>query len=209
MVQRTIETIADTLERRLNGTLPGMDAQLQMAPAHRERLMREMRAPEDAREAAVLVAITASDRPSLILTERRGDLKHHPGQISFPGGRREPDEDLLTTALRESEEEVGLSATDVTILGRLSSLYVPPSHYQVYPFVGVIHGSHRLAPADDEVSRIILAELDILCDPRTRAAEVRRVGNRNVEIPFFDLGGDKIWGATAMMIAELVEALRG
>jgi 8-oxo-dGTP pyrophosphatase MutT (NUDIX family) len=207
MTKRTIEQIADALERRLSGTLPGVSAQLQMAPAHREALMRETKTPRNARDAAVLVAITDPEHPSLVLTERRPDLKHHPGQISFPGGRREPDEDLLATALRESEEEVGLTAADVTILGQLSSLYVPPSRYHVYPFVGIVYGSPGLAPASDEVSRIILADLDVLCDPRTRTTEVQRFGDRDVEIPFFDLGGDKIWGATAMMIAELVEAL--
>ncbi len=207
MMRRTMDQIARTLEERLNGTLPGASAQLLMAPAHRESLMRGTMRPSDVRDAAVLIAITGIHDPKLVLTERRPDLRYHPGQISFPGGRREPDEDLLTTALRESEEEVGLPGDVVRILGRLSPLYVPPSRFRVYPFVGFVEGLPPLSPAGDEVSRIILAEVEQLCDPRTRSTEVRDIGGRAVEVPYFDLDGDKIWGATAMMIAELVEVI--
>ena len=168
-----------------------------------------MRDLEEVREAAVLAAITGSGAPSLVLTERRADLKNHPGQISFPGGRREPEEDLLQTALRESEEEIGLSSRDVRIIGRLSPLFVPPSRFHVFPFVGVIEGVPVLKPDSDEVTSIILADIAQLCDPRSRSTETRTFEGRNVEIPYFDLDGHKIWGATAMMIAELVEILTG
>ncbi len=155
----------------------------------------------------MLIAVTDHSRPAIVLTERRSNLKHHPGQISFPGGRREPEEDLQDTALREASEEIGLSSNYVRILGALTPLYVPPSRYHVYPFVGVVSHAASLAPSDDEVSQIILADVDQLCDPATRSTEIRTLRGQSVDIPFFDLDGHKIWGATAMMIAELVEAL--
>ena len=207
MPQWNIDQIADKLSFRLAGSLPGLQAQLGMAPAHREELLREFAPTDGTREAAVLVAVTGHSRPAIVLTERRSNLKHHPGQISFPGGRREPEEDLQDTALREASEEIGLSSQYVQILGALTPLYIPPSRYHVYPFVGVVSHAASLAPSDDEVSQIILADVDQLCNPATRSTEVRTLRGQTVDIPFFDLDGHKIWGATAMMIAELVEAL--
>ncbi len=207
MPEISIDLLAQSLRERLRRPLPGADAQLGMAPAHRRELVNKIPQGKGTREAAVLMAIVNLEGPRIVLTQRRPNLKHHPGQISFPGGRREPDEELVDTALRESEEEIGLDRSMVSVLGQLSPLYVPPSRFLVHPFVGIVEGAPPLSPADDEVSRIILANLDQLCDYESRRTEKRTIRGCEVEVPYFSLDGEKIWGATAMMIAELAEAL--
>lgn len=207
MPEISIDLLAQSLRERLRRPLPGADAQLGMAPAHRRELVNKIPQGKGTREAAVLMAIVNLEGPRIVLTQRRPNLKHHPGQISFPGGRREPDEELVDTALRESEEEIGLDRSMVSVLGQLSPLYVPPSRFLVHPFVGIVEGAPPLSPADDEVSRIILANLDQLCDYESRRTEKRTIRGCEVEVPYFSLDGEKIWGATAMMIAELTEAL--
>lgn len=207
MPEISIDLLAQSLRERLRRPLPGADAQLGMAPAHRRELVNKIPQGKGTREAAVLMAIVNLEGPRIVLTQRRPNLKHHPGQISFPGGRREPDEELVDTALRESEEEIGLDRSMVSVLGQLSPLYVPPSRFLVHPFVGIVEGAPPLSPADDEVSRIILADLDQLCDNESRRTEKRTIRGCEVDVPYFSLDGEKIWGATAMMIAELAEAL--
>ena len=166
---------------------------------------------ENARPAAVLVVLEGDNEPrngpNVVLTERRDDLPSHPGQISFPGGRQEPEELLLETALREASEEIGLARTDVQILGQLSPLFVPPSNYLVYPFVAFSMEPLTLAPADGEVRSIIRAPLSALLDPANRRTEDRERYGKTVRIPLFDIAGSKVWGATAMMLAELIDLI--
>lgn len=207
MTVTTSESLAADLRRMLGEPLPGLQAQLRMAPSHRSQLLAE-RDDGSAREAAVLVLLENSADVSIILTERRHDLDSHPGQISFPGGRREPQETLLDTALREAAEEVSLESHSVEILGELTPLHVPPSNYVVHPFVGFAGRKLDLAPADNEVSLIIRASLAGLMDPQNSRTEERERYGAIVNIPYFNVGGHKVWGATAMMLAELIELLR-
>ncbi len=179
-----------------------------MSPSHRSQLLAE-RGDGSAREAAVLVILENSADVSIILTERRHDLDSHPGQISFPGGRREPHETLLDTAIREAAEEVNLKTGDVEIVGELTPLLVPPSNYLVHPFIGVAGQELELVPADEEVNLIIRASLAGLLDPRNSRTESRERYGQAVDIPYFSVGEHKVWGATAMMLAELMELLRG
>ncbi len=208
MPQNTFDNLAGELRRMLARPLPGLPAQLRMAPSHRPTLLAE-KDDGSAREAAVLVILETSQDPSVILTERRHDLESHPGQISFPGGRREPEETLLDAALREATEEVNLRPDTVNVLGELTPLYVPPSNYLVHPFVAVAEGALDLRPANSEVSLIIRASLEELLDARNIRTEERERYGTTVNIPYFEIGGHKVWGATAMMLAELVELLQG
>ncbi|MGD2078139.1 MAG: CoA pyrophosphatase, partial [Chloroflexota bacterium] len=122
--------------------LPAFDAegaQQHMIPRPRGGRPPEMTGRP--RQGAVLVALYDKDgQTHLVLTRRRDDLNDHAGQISFPGGRREDGETLQATALREAQEEIGLQPADMTILGQLSLLYIPPTDYEVHPFVAWHHG---------------------------------------------------------------------
>ena len=193
------------LRRRLAEPLPGAALQLGMAPSFREELLRTRPPDASCREAGVLALFFPREAvPHLLLTVRRDDLPHHPGQVSFPGGRREADETLLETALRETHEEVGLPPDDIEILGPLTPLYVPPSNFCVHPFVGALPYVPDLTPQDAEVAALLSAPLPLLLDPTTRRREPWTLRGQQVEVPFLAVEDYKVWGATAMMLAELL-----
>ncbi len=195
----------DALRRRLEAPLPGLDAQATMAPRHRAR--RDALSIEDktCREAGVLALFYPhDDTPTLVLTVRRDDLPDHPGQVSFPGGQREDDEALPETALREAHEEVALDPAPVHLLGALTPLYIPPSDFCVHPFVGVLDHAPALFPTDREVGRILDVPLAHLLDPERHVEETWTLHGSPVQVPYFDIDGPPLWGATAMMLAELL-----
>ena len=132
----------------------------------------------------------------------------HSDQIAFPGGKHEPhDRDLLDTAIRETEEEVGLAPEQITHLGPLSPLYIPPSNFIVHPYVGLIRGARKWRPQVEEVAEVIEMPLEVIVGEH-------RVGHFPVEtrygkmkVPAYEFEGHVIWGATGMMLAELGAAL--
>ncbi len=193
------------LRTRLRAPLPGTAAQLTMAPVYRQDPAMATIDGKPCREASVLVLFFPRDGvPTLLLTVRRADLKDHAGQISFPGGSREPNETLRETALREAQEEVGLDPAGLEILGTLTPLYIPPSNFCVHPFVAMTPTAPTFRPQNDEVESILIPSLPHLLDPATRRREPWQLHGRTVEVPFLDVEGHKVWGATAMMLAELL-----
>ena len=117
-------------------------------------------------EAAVLVPMHGwPDNPGLVFTERRSDLKRHAGEISFPGGRRDEGEELIDTALREAEEEIGLSRDNVEVVGALPPIGTFVTNYKVHPFVGLIDEGMRFEPNPTEVESVLVASLDDLRPP--------------------------------------------
>jgi 8-oxo-dGTP pyrophosphatase MutT (NUDIX family) len=157
-------------------------------------------------EAAVLVPMHGwPDNPGLVFTERRSDLKRHAGEISFPGGRRDEGEDLLETALREAEEEIGLAPANVEIAGALPPIGTFVTNYKVHPFVGLIEDGMRFQPNPAEVESVLVASLDDL----QAAYAKRRLVRRGVPIKTDTyLVSDKlIWGATARILGDLFEHL--
>ncbi len=158
-------------------------------------------------EAAVLVPMFGyPDRPGLVFTERRHDLRRHAGEISFPGGRQDhPDEPLLETALREADEEIGLAKTGVEIVGALPPIGTFVTSFKVHPFVGLIDNDLEFVPSPAEVETVLaftLAEL-------REGFAMRRLVRRGVPIrtPTYLMDGHLIWGATARILAELLRRL--
>lgn len=205
----SLSALVPELVQRLEEPLPGHEAHLQMAPrypARRDDLSVDGR---ECREAGALVLLHLHDgQPSVVLTVRRDHLPDHGGQISFPGGQREADETLSGTALREAEEEIGLSPPSVDVLGALTPLYIPPSNFCVHPFVGHPPSATSLRPTDAEVERILQVPLAHLLDPSTRMTETRRLNDTDVDVPYYDVAGYTVWGATAMMLAEFLSVVR-
>lgn len=163
------------------------------------------------RVGAVLVLLYWRDQEIyLVLTKRQADLNSHGGQISFPGGRQEASESLLTTALRETEEEVGIPITAVHSLGQLTTIYIPPSGFLVHPFVGWYEngGTPQFIPCEDEVAQIIEVPLATLLDPKTAVSEPWDFKGHKVMVPYYAIQGHKVWGATAIMLSEFIERLR-
>jgi len=200
----------ESLRRRLRQPLPGQAAQYRMAHVGRQYAPP---APEGAKQAAVLALFyPKSDDWHLVLIERAGHQEdRHRGQIGFPGGRYEPqDADQAQTALREAEEEVAAPADRVELLGRLTQLYIPVSNFLVHPYVGFLEFSPAFQPQAEEVASIIEVPFEHLRRESTQGYTDLTVGKGLTlrGVPFFDVHGHVVWGATAMMLNELLEALR-
>jgi 8-oxo-dGTP pyrophosphatase MutT (NUDIX family) len=176
-------------------------SQLLLDPAEAEALEAHGRT-----EAAVLVPMHGWPRnPGLVFTERRSDLKRHAGEISFPGGRRDEGEDLLDTALREAEEEIGLSRDRVEIAGALPPIGTFVTNYKVHPFVGLVDEGLRFEPNPTEVESVLVASLNEL----VAAYAKRRLVRRGVPIKTdtYLIGDKLIWGATARILGDLFRHL--
>lgn len=200
-----METVSflDALERRLRAPLPGLAAQLAMVPEPRPGTRTWAEAESDCLRAGVLVLLyPRGGRLHLLLTRRTELVLHHRGQISLPGGARHKEESLEATALRETTEELGIALDRVRVLGRLTPLYIPPSNFCIYPTVAFVPEAPSFRPQPDEVAEVIEAPLDALLDPAAAKRETRVFEGRTMRVPFYGLGEHKIWGATAMVLAE-------
>lgn len=164
-----------------------------------------------AKQAAVLLLLFKRDDgglyfPLMRRQEYPGDV--HSGQISLPGGRQEQDETYEQTALREAEEEIGITPGDVQIIGTLTPLYVPPSNFEIHPIVGTIGYFPRWIPHIEEVAEMIEAPVDALFDDSLKGQEMLERRGAIFEIRYYRINGHKVWGATAIMLGELETRLR-
>lgn len=187
----------DRLARALQARTPQAAPVERIAPAHRP--------PGGFGEAAVLVPLHEEGGvASVLLTLRRHDLKHHAGQVSFPGGRVEPGEAPLAAALREAEEEVGLEPARATVLGRLSETVVLQSAFRLTPWVASVPYPYPYAAAPREVEAIWHVPLPALMAPGVHRTERRLAYGLEVDVHYYEVEGRTIWGATARVLSELL-----
>jgi 8-oxo-dGTP pyrophosphatase MutT (NUDIX family) len=186
-------TIGDDLRARLNGAGAS-------PPSSRAEAAGET-------EAAVLVPLFHRDGElHAVFTKRREDLRRHPGEISFPGGRRDhPHEQLHTTALREAEEEIGLSPDAVELLGELPPVRTFVTGYVIYPHVGLIEAGHTWVPSEHEVALVMELPLSALVAGYAKRPMARH--GFTFQTDTYVVGDHLIWGATARILGELLERL--
>ena len=209
MAQNRPYTIAEVQQALNLCEFDGWSAQRKMTPAARES-QRQPDKPGSPRQGGVLVVLYAHHGElQLVLTRRRDDLNSHAGQMSIPGGQRAGQETLVMTALRETEEEIGVPAHSLHVIGQLTPLYIPPSDFEVHPFVArTSNGSQpHFTPNPSEVAEIVEVPLQRLLDPASRDEQLWAIREHNISVPYYTVGHHKVWGATAMMISELVERL--
>ncbi len=193
---------------QLQRPLPGVASQRTMEP---ELAYGRHRGPSrpDARPAAVVVLLypieTAWHVPMML---RPDSLTHHGGQISLPGGQMEPGESSEEAALRELEEELGIPRFGVLLLGQLSPLYLFGSNFLISPCVAGCRVAATFKPSDTEVADVLQVPLGHLLNPANRGYHIERRGDVELEAPHFDWRGSYIWGATSMILAELVDVVR-
>lgn len=169
---------------------------------------RELLSDVDLADAAVLIPFTQDEHGlHIVLTQRAASLRKHSGEMSFPGGRRDPeDDDLVATALRESHEEIALHPSDVEIYGAL--LQMPTiTGYEVTVFVGEFVSPYELVPNPAEIDELVVAPLEKLADPSIHRRELREWDGNEFPIHFFDYGPTEIWGATGFMLDTLLNYL--
>lgn len=159
------------------------------------------------RAAGLLLLFPLDDRPHIVLTVRAHTLDRHGGQVSLPGGAIEPGETDEEAAFREAREEVGLSTAGVKRLGMLSPIDIPVSGFRLHPVVAATSSKPDLWPADGEVARILQPSLAHLMDPERIAWRTLTRDTGTLEFPVFLADGVEIWGATAMVLAELLAML--
>lgn len=199
------------LREALAKPLPGLDAQLRMAPSPRLN-WDPLRFPEGAKNGAALLLVYPHDETvHVALTVRGSGLRNHTGQVSLPGGRVDEGETFEQAALREAGEEIGIDTAAVDVLGRLTPLHIPVSGFLLHPVVGVTPMRPAFQRAEWEVARIIEVPVPVLTDAAIIKREIRtRVVNGqsiDVDVPYFDIDGEKVWGATAMVLAEFCAIL--
>jgi 8-oxo-dGTP pyrophosphatase MutT (NUDIX family) len=201
--------LPDALRRALAGPLPGVDAQLRMAP--RLRTVTGAETLDGLRPAAALLLLYPHNGEWHVpLTVRGSRLRHHTGQVSMPGGRVDPGESIEDAALREAREEVAIDPASVEVLGRLTPLAVAVSEHLLHPVVGLALERPAFRVAEAEVERLIEVPVAQLQHPDVVKWEERQ---RTVppyplmDVPYFDVAGVRIWGATAMVLAEFLALL--
>ena len=211
----------------LRRPLPGLDAQLKMAPSPRLN-WDPLKFPEGARDGAALLLVYPSmpalseGQPSvdlsrrdetlhLALTVRGSGLRNHTGQVSLPGGRVDGGETFEAAALREANEEIGVDPSTVEILGHLTPLHIPVSGFLLHPIIGFTSMRPAFQRAEWEVARIIEVPVSRLSDPAVikREMRTRTVKGQTIDVtvPYYDIDGEKVWGATAMVLSEFCAIL--
>ena len=202
--------IIEHLQARLSQPLPGLTAHLRMASESRLRWLMEGMDPSRAKKSGVLILMYPVGKDTHIVLIQRPDYEGmHGGQVSLPGGKREEsDATLVETALRETQEELGVPPHTITVIGTLSELYIPPSNYLVLPVVGFTSVRPVFFPDPVEVEKIIEIGIGQLSDPGFKTVKEIKVHGYTLSAPCYIVNGATIWGATAMILAELEQVIR-
>lgn len=203
MTVPSLDSLAAFLTARLRNPLPGPDAQRRFASIPAPHGWAPDQQPATARRAAALILLyPGPEGVTLPLTVRRTHLPHHPGQISLPGGALAPGESPGQAALRETEEEIGVGANTVRIIGSLSTLWIPQSNFVLSPILATIAAAPDFQPHAGEVEAIVEAPLASLVDRSRLGWATRDRRGLTIDYPYFDVNGSVVWGATAMVLSE-------
>lgn len=208
----TYSRFIDELKNALTPPLPGAPAHDMLAPEHRKTLIMQNADVANAQLSSVMVLFYPIENgmPGIIFTKRVEYKGVHSGQISFPGGKAEKiDSDLFATAYRETEEEIGIERSCITTVGVLSELYVPPSNFIIFPVVGFLDRYPLFRPDPNEVAEILTVPFEFfVTDGAVGTYKVTTHDNMIFHVPGFMIGSNLIWGATAMILSELILVAR-
>lgn len=205
------ESFFEKLEMRLQQPLPGLKVQKQMSAYPRGMTAINFYSNGEPKESSVLIVLFENDDEVFFpLIQRPMYTGIHSGQIGLPGGKVEDqDKDRIETALRETEEEIGVKASDIKVLGNLTELYVQASHYNVMPVVGYLPYRPVYIPDPEEVSRVIEGRTsDLLSEQNRKTKELLIQNKYQIVAPYFDIGNEVVWGATAMILNEFSAILK-
>jgi len=193
----------DRLRRRLARPLPGRGTMMDLAPSERQFISPEEARALGSREGGALVLVyPVGGVAHTVLTLRRGDLRVHAGQVSLPGGRVEAGESPRDAALREAWEELAIPPGGLDVLGPLTPIYIPPTHYLLHATVAARASRPDFRGQVDEVDEVIEAPIDLFLGETSRRVETWVLRGERRRVPFYAIGRHKVWGATAMILRE-------
>ncbi len=205
------------IKYQLSQTLPGPHAQQLMAPAHRLSSEHYLKTITNYRKGSVLILLyEKNNAPHFVLTLRPSYDGIHSGQISLPGGKIEAtDANHRVAALRETQEEIGILPQQIEILGELTQLYIPPSNFLVIPVVGFCKKTPVFKKDEKEVAEVIDVATTVLLSDEKRENKIMDLSRglnapdlTQVNVPYFNINGHHVWGATAMILSEFAEIIR-
>ena len=194
------------LKKRINTNLPGKDSHKKMKISYRNEKKISFNINR-AKPAAVLLLLFPNNKKiCFYLTKRTEKLKYHKGQISLPGCSNEKGESLLETALRETEEEIGVNKNEISILGQITPLFIPVTGFMMTPFIGFTSKEPIIKLDSMEVEELFSVNiLDLINNDKLITH--RQLNGRDVTIPYFNLNNQQVWGATSMVLSEFKDML--
>lgn len=207
------ETFIKSVPHISQAPLPGIVSQLKMSPPFRKELIaKQQELMKQSRRAGVMALFYPNTKgiTHLVLILRKTYHGVHSAQVGFPGGKLEPEDSSIEyAALRETYEEVGVPMESVKVIKALTEVYIPPSNFTVYPFIGMTDNTPVFTKQDEEVEAIIELELQTLLHDANQTSQfVMTSLNKEVEVPAFLLNDHLVWGATAMMLSEIKDLLK-
>jgi 8-oxo-dGTP pyrophosphatase MutT (NUDIX family) len=205
------EVFISQLKQELAKELPGENAQNLMAPKLRKQQVDLMLSKGAPKQSSVLLLLYPLNQDlHIVFTQRHQYKGIHSGQVSFPGGKREKeDQSFWDTALREAEEEMNIPPKEVQQLGKLSELFVPPSQFNIHPFVGYLSFRPNFKQQESEVKSYFEVALSTLLNKDVREQkEIEMANGIKLDTPYFHLCGYTVWGATAMILSEFIAIVR-
>ena len=199
-------TFIYNLDKALKQELPGKAAHLKMM-VRPQYILNQKTIPIPA---AVLILLYPIKKEwYFFLTKRTETVEYHKGQISLPGGMVEKNESFENTAIRETYEEIGIQPKTIKILGALTPFYIPVSGFEIFPYVGWIKNKPKLTIQNKEVAKVFSLSIKDLMQKKIKKEKESVISGHQVKIPFFQLKGEMIWGATSMIISEFKYILKG
>ncbi len=196
------------LEITITNDLPGEESQQKMRVNYDQSIELPF-SEKNSTPAAVLILLYLEDNEIyFFLTKRTDELENHKGQISLPGGTQEGNEKLIDTALRETQEEIGINKTSISIIGTITPLFVPVTGFMIYPFIG--YSLNKLDPKLDpvEVAEIFSVNISDLLNKENQTIEQRNIRGYDLQVPYFKLNDYKVWGATSMILSEFRDLIK-
>ena len=196
------------LEITITNDLPGEESQQKMRVNYDQSIELPFSKNNSTASAVLILLYLEDNEIHFFLTKRSNELEHHKGQISLPGGTQEENEELTHTALRETQEEIGINKTSISIIGSMTPLFVPVTGFMIHPFIG--YSSNKLEPTPDpsEVEAIFSVNISDLLNETNQTIEKRNIRGYDVEVPYFKLNNYEVWGATSMILSEFRDLIK-
>lgn len=202
----SFDHIINTLEKKLSEPLPGVTSHHKYMHVGRQNV----EIPKNVKSSAVLILLYPQKNNAyfpLILRPKYDG--RHGGQMALPGGKAEhSDENLIRTALREAQEEIGIKAIDVKVLGELTDVYVPVSNFIVHPVVGYVNYKPEFFPDEREVDKIYLTDIEDILKGGEIVYKNMKFGKQEISVPGFEIQDSWVWGATSLILSEFSDILR-